>query len=129
MSERIAEILARMAERNEQINKQSKQNDSLIFNSTKQIVASTNSFIDSNNKEIASLIERIKNMSHVSASVQNKEADKKETNASESVMPKSSQESDLLENTQSEVNLYFWVDVSQNRSSNKEFENIGVSET
>ena len=43
-------------------------------------------------------------------------------------MPKCNQESNLLENTQSEVNLYFRVDVSQNQSSNKEFDNIGVSE-
>ena len=118
MSERIAEILARMAESN-------------------------NSLIDSNNKAIASLIESLKNRSHVSTSVQNKVADKKETNTSHpEVMPKSNQESDLcvmpkcnqesnlLENTQNKrltSNLYFRVDVSQYQSSNKEFDNIGVS--
>ena len=115
------EILARMAE----------------FKRTKQVVDSTNSLIDSNNKAIASLIESLKNRSNVSTSVQYKVADKKEPYTSHSeesdlcVMPKCNQESNLLENTQNKrltSNLYFRVDVSQNQSSNKEFDNIGVSE-
>ena len=40
--------------------------------STKQIVESTNSLIDNNNKAIASLLESLRNRSHVSNSVQNK---------------------------------------------------------
>ena len=52
-------------------------------------------------------------MNKCSAYLQNKEADKKETNASKSVMPKSEQKSDFSENTQSEVDLYFRDDVSQ----------------
>ena len=66
--------------------------------------------------------DHILNMPIVSAHLQNKEADKKETNASKSVMPQSKQKSDFLENTQSKVDLYFRDDVSQNQSSKQDFE-------